>query len=122
MRLGALTPMANIIIVNEKNARQVFARHDPYIWKCDSCGKERKYTQQEIDMNSKPWPDPENHNYDFYITCPVCGKGVMEPPTFVSFGEIFRWLDRQLVNNSYFLPTIFDILIRELASRKQYSV
>jgi RNase P subunit RPR2 len=79
--------------VNEKNARQVFEKHDPYIWKCDSCGKERRYTQEEIDASHKPWPDPQNHDRDYYITCPFCNKGMMEPPTFVSFGgfleEIF---------------------------------
>lgn len=78
--------MANIIVVTEKNAKKVFAKHDPYIWKCDHCGKERKYIQKEIDKIHKPWPDPENHDTDFYIVCPFCNQGVMEPPTFVSFG------------------------------------
>jgi len=61
---------------------------DPYIWKCDSCGKERKYTQEEITTTHKPWPDPQNHDRDYYITCPFCGKGVMEPPELVLFGGV----------------------------------
>lgn len=79
--------MANSIVV--KNLDTAFEQHDPYIWKCDSCGKERKYTQKEIDTTKKPWPDPQNHPSDNYVTCPFCTKGVMEPPEFVCFSGLF---------------------------------
>lgn len=78
--------MANIIIV--ENMTTALAQHNPFLWKCDRCGKEKLYTQEEIDTTHKPWPDPQNHDYDFYVICPFCGKGVMEPPTFVSFGGL----------------------------------
>jgi hypothetical protein len=48
---------------------------DPYLWKCDSCEKERKYTQEEINTTHKPWPDPQNHDRDYYLTCPFCATG-----------------------------------------------
>jgi hypothetical protein len=37
--------MANTKIIHN----DIPADFDPYLWKCDSCGKERKYTQEEID-------------------------------------------------------------------------
>jgi len=82
--------MANVIVV--KDMATVLEEYDPFIWKCDRCGKERKYAQEEIDKIHKPWPDPQNHEYDFYITCPFCNQGVMEPPTFVSFGGFLEGL------------------------------
>jgi hypothetical protein len=85
--------MANIIVV--KDMATVFEKHDPFVWKCDSCGKEKLYTQKEIDTTHKPWPDPENHERDYYITCPFCNKGVMEPPTFVSFGGFLEDLTNE---------------------------
>jgi hypothetical protein len=80
--------MANII--KGKNMATALSEHDPFIWKCDSCGKERKYTQEEIDRKKKPWPDPQKHDRDYYVTCPICHTGKMEPPTFVSFFGAFN--------------------------------
>ena len=60
--------------------------YDPYLWSCSRCGKEREYTQEEIDKMKQPYPDPQNHDFDFYISCPFCGKGVMQPPQMVFFG------------------------------------
>lgn len=84
MLLSERIPMANVIVV--KNMETALSDHDPFIWKCDSCGKEKHYTQEEIDEKKKLWPDPERHERDYYVTCPFCHKGEMEPPTFVSFG------------------------------------
>ena len=81
-------PMANIIVV--KNMATALSEHDPFIWKCGSCGKDRKYTQKEIDKTKKPWPDPQNHERDYYVSCPFCQKGEMEPPTFISFFGAFN--------------------------------
>ena len=39
--------MANIIVV--KDMSKALEEHDPFICRCDSCGKERKYTQKTID-------------------------------------------------------------------------
>jgi hypothetical protein len=47
-------------------------------------------TEKEIEKTKKPYPDPQNHPYDFYITCPFCNKGVMEPPELVSFFGAFE--------------------------------
>lgn len=80
--------MANIIVV--KDFSKALEEHDPFIWKCDLCGKERKYTQEEIDKQKKQWHDPQNHDRDYFVTCPFCRKGEMEPPTFVSFGGFFN--------------------------------
>jgi hypothetical protein len=66
---------------------------DPYRWGCSSCGKEREYTQREIDKLKQPYPDPHNHPADFSASCPFCGTGVMEPPGFVSFGGVFEDFD-----------------------------
>lgn len=80
--------MANIIVVTDMS--KALDEYDPFIWKCDSCRKEKKYTQKEIDTEKKPWRDPQNHDRDYYVSCPLCTKGKMEPPTFVSFGGIFN--------------------------------
>jgi hypothetical protein len=80
-----MIPMANTKIV-----KQIPDEFDPFLWKCDSCGKERQYTEEEIDKTKKPYADPQNHPYDFYITCPFCSKGVMEPPELVSFSGAFE--------------------------------
>ncbi len=80
--------MANIIVV--KDMAKALGEHDPFQWKCDSCGKEKLYTQKEIDKTKKPWPDPQNHDSDNYVTCPFCKKGVMEPPTFITFGGLLE--------------------------------
>lgn len=85
--------MANIIVV--KDMATVFEEYDPFIWKYDSCGKEKLYTQEEIDTTHKPWPDPQNHDRDYYVTCPFCDKGVMEPPEFVSFGGFLEDLTNE---------------------------
>lgn len=77
--------MANTKVVNNMPTDV-----DPYIWKCDLCGKEKKYTQEEIDTTHKPWPDPQNHDRDYFITCPFCNKGVMNPPEFIFFGGLFE--------------------------------
>ena len=58
---------------------------DPFEWKCTSCGKTSIYIEEEIDKTKKPYADPQNHDYDFYISCPFCAKCVMEPPEVVSF-------------------------------------
>jgi hypothetical protein len=77
--------MANTKIIHN----DIPADFDPYLWKCDSCGKERKYTQEEIDRQKKPWKDPQNHDRDYYVTCPFCNKGEMELPELVFFGGVF---------------------------------
>ncbi|MBV9482094.1 MAG: hypothetical protein JO249_15300 [Acidobacteria bacterium] len=64
--------------------------YDPYRWSCSRCGEEREYTQGEIDKLKKPYPDPQNHDFDCYISCPFCQKGVMEPPQLVFFGGAFE--------------------------------
>jgi hypothetical protein len=82
--------MANIIIVTDIS--KALEEHDPFLWKCDSCGKEKLYTQEEIDRKKKPWPDPQNHDRDYYVSCPFCTTGEMEPPTFVSFSGFLEGL------------------------------
>jgi phage terminase large subunit GpA-like protein len=66
---------------------------DPFRWRCRSCGKEREYTQEEIDKLNQPYPDPENHPADFYVSCPFCQKGIMEPPESVFLGGAFKELE-----------------------------
>lgn len=78
--------MTNVKVI-KKNQSFDF---DPFNFKCNSCGKEKVYTDAEIDTKKKPYPDPQNYDYDFYITCPFCKKGVMEPPAFVSFHGAFE--------------------------------
>lgn len=85
--------MANVIVV--KNVGKALEEYDPFIWKCDSCGKDRKYTQKEIDKKKKPWPDPRCHERDYYVSCPFCNNGEMEPPTFVSFGGFLEDLTNE---------------------------
>jgi hypothetical protein len=85
--------MANIIVV--KDVSIALTEHDPFVWKCDRCGKERKYTQEEIDRKKKPWPDPLNHDRDYAVSCPFCDIGEMEPPTFVSFGGFLKDLTNE---------------------------
>ena len=77
--------MANTRVVNS-----IPDDFDPFRWRCSSCGKEREYTQEEIDKQKVPYPDPQNHDFDFYISCPICGKGVMQPPHMVFFGGAFE--------------------------------
>ena len=77
--------MANTRVVNS-----IPDDFDPFRWRCSSCGKEREYTQEEIDKQKVPYPDPQNHDFDFYISCPFCQKGVMEPPELVFFGGAFE--------------------------------
>jgi ribosomal protein S27E len=77
--------MANTKIVNE-----VPDDFDPFRWRCDACGKEQVYTEEEIEKTKKSYPDPQNHPYDFYISCPFCGKGIMEPPELTFFGGSFE--------------------------------
>lgn len=75
--------MANVKIL--KNKQNPFDEYDPFEFQCNSCGKTKMYTEEEIDKTKKPYPDPKNHDFDFYISCPFCANGVMEPPEFVSF-------------------------------------
>jgi hypothetical protein len=82
--------MANIIVV--KNMHSALEDHDPFLWKCNRCGKEHQYTQEEIDQKKKPWPDPKQHERDYCVSCPFCQTGEMEPPTFVSFGGFLEGL------------------------------
>lgn len=85
--------MANIIIV--KDMSTALSEYDPFLWKCDRCGKEKQYTQEEIDHKKKPWLDPEQHERNFSVSCPFCHTGEMEPPTFVSFGGFFADLTNE---------------------------
>ena len=62
--------------------------YDPFTFQCTSCGKKKVYTQEEIDKTKKPHPKPETYMFDFFIPCPFCKKGFMEPPTFVSFHDL----------------------------------
>ena len=77
-------------MANTKVVKNIPVDFDPFLWKCDACGKERKYTQEEINTTHKPWPDPHNRDRDYYITCPFCHKGVMEPPELVLFSGAFE--------------------------------
>lgn len=77
-------------MANTKVMTDIPDAFDPFVWKCDSCGKEKKYTQSEIDRTHKPYPDPQNHNRDYYVTCPFCHKGVMEPLELIFFGGLFE--------------------------------
>ena len=76
-------------MVNTKMVKEVPDDFDPFRWRCDACGKERVYTEEAIEKTKKPYPDPQNHPYDFYISCPFCTKGVMEPPAMIFFGGAF---------------------------------
>ena len=62
---------------------------DSYSFRCDSCGKTKTYTQETIDSQKKPYEHPQDHDYDYYLSCPFCTMGHMEPPTLVSFGGLF---------------------------------
>lgn len=77
--------MANTKVVND-----IPDEFDPFLWKCDSCKKERKYTQEEIDTTKKPFTNPQDHDRDYYVTCPFFRKGVMEPPELIFFGGLFE--------------------------------
>lgn len=85
--------MANVKFL--KNKQQPFDDYDPFEFVCTFCGKTKVYTEEEIDNRKKPYPDPQNHDYDFFISCPFCTKGVMEPPTFISFFGAFEELDEE---------------------------
>ena len=63
---------------------------DPFLWRCDLCGKEQSLTEEEIEKTKKPYPDPQKHPYDFYISCSFCSKGVMEPSELVSLFGAFE--------------------------------
>jgi len=73
-------------MANTKDFDTLFADYDPYRWSCSLCGKEQEYTQEEIDKRKLAYPDPHNHDFDFYISCPFCDKGVMQPPHMIFFG------------------------------------
>jgi hypothetical protein len=73
-------------MANTRSVNHIPADYDPYRCSCSSCGRQREYTQREIDKLKKPYPDPQNHPADFYVSCSFCGKGVMGPPEFVFFG------------------------------------
>ena len=75
-------------MANTKAVSTIPDDFDPFLWKCNCCGKEKTYTQEEIDRQKQPWPDPANHERDYYVSCPFCHTGEMEPPTFVSFGGL----------------------------------
>lgn len=77
-------------MANTKVVTEIPDAFNPFIWKCDICGKEKEYTQKEIDTTHKPYPDPQNHDRDYYVTCPFCHKGVMEPPELIFFGGLFE--------------------------------
>lgn len=72
-----------------------FESYDPFKFTCTSCGKTRVYTEEEIDKTKKPYTDPQNHDYDFYISCPFCTKGIMEPPEAVSFFGAFEEFNKK---------------------------
>lgn len=63
---------------------------DPFRFACDSCGKTKVYDEDEIDKMKKPHPNPKEYAYDFFIPCPFCKKGFMEPPQVVSFFGAFE--------------------------------
>jgi hypothetical protein len=86
--------MANIIVV--KDMSKALEEHDPFLWKCDSCGKKRKYTQEDFDTTHKPWPDPEKYDYAFFITCPFLPQRSDGTANFCLLWRIFRRLDRQI--------------------------
>lgn len=77
-------------MANTKVVKQIPDDFDPFIWKCDSCGKEKQYTQEAIDSAKKLYPDPQNHDRDYYVACLDCNKGVMEPPELIFFGGLFE--------------------------------
>ena len=76
-KLNAITNMKHI-----SEMKDVF---DPFAFECNSCGKSRVYSEEEIDKVKKPHPNPKDYAYDFFIPCPFCKIGFMEPPSFVSF-------------------------------------
>jgi hypothetical protein len=80
-------------MANTKIVKEIPDDFDPFLWKCDLCGKEQPLTEEEIEKTKKPYPDPQNHPYDFYITCPFCKTGVIEPPELVSFSGAFEDFD-----------------------------
>jgi len=82
-------------MANTKIVTDIPDDFNPFRWKCGSCGKEREYTQGEIDKQKIPYPDPQNHPADFYVSCPFCGKGVMQPPELVFFGGAFEELSEE---------------------------
>ena len=61
-------------------------------WKCDSCGKIKKYTPDESENAEVPRPNTNPEDLDYYVPCPFCKKGQMLPPTFNSFDEAFESL------------------------------
>jgi hypothetical protein len=63
---------------------------NPFRFSCDSCGKTKEYSEREIDKVKKPHPNPKEYAYDFFISCPFCEKGFMEPPEVVSFFGAFE--------------------------------
>ena len=68
---------------------------DPFLFECNMCGKTKKYTQEKIDKEKKTHPNPKEYAYDFYIPCPFCKEGYMEPPTFVAADDIFFDFDEE---------------------------
>lgn len=68
---------------------------DPFTFECDSCGKTKVYTEEEIEKVKKPHPKPETYMFDFFIPCPFCKKGFMEPPEMVSFFDPFEEFNKK---------------------------
>jgi len=69
-------PMANVKVL--KNTKHPFDNFDPFEFECNLCGKTKVYTDEEIDKTKKPYKDPQNHDFDFYITCPFCAKSMCQ--------------------------------------------
>lgn len=56
---------------------------NPFAFACLTCGKTREFSEKDIDALKKPYKDPQNHDYDYYIPCIFCKKGRMEPQNIV---------------------------------------
>lgn len=82
-------------MANLKNITSMKEEFNPFAFECDSCGKTKVYTEEEIDKTQKPHPNPKEYAYDFFIPCPFCNKGFMEPPAFFSFLGAFEDLNEQ---------------------------
>ncbi len=78
-----------------KNITSMKDDFDPFAFECDSCGKTKVYTDEEIEKVKKTHPNPKEYTYDFFISCPFCKTGYMEPPSFFSFFGGFEDLNEK---------------------------
>lgn len=55
----------------------------PFEWECMICGKTLLFTEKESEKRKIRHENPKNYDFDFFIPCPSCEKGFMQPSPFL---------------------------------------